>query len=245
MKQVIIMAAYYRVSTNLSLYNVKSISSPRIIFLVEISNLCTSSCSTHVYSPTPQLGQAVHFLRSPSTRLHRVFTAALPFFFVIYQISSKNLQQLPDDQSRSHFRCRFHFDFDFDLDSHSHSHSHFQSHSPATSHFMFIFILILISTVKWVSKQRPGTLCDGAVTVRVLQNRSIFGSSDLSILRWLQLRTQLDPISRIGRARFVSACQTVNQSGIFPPLASCCCCRSKKGHNRTRWTRSARSREVQ
>lgn len=109
--------------------------------------------------------------------------------------------------------------------------------------FMFIFILILISTVKWVSKQRPGTLWDGAVTVRVLQNRSIFGSLDLSILRWL--RTQLDPVSRIGRARFVSACQAVNQSGIFPPLASCCCCRSKKGHNRTRWTWSARSREVQ
>lgn len=116
------------------------------------------------YSPNPfPDGEFIIFYAHPLSRMQ-----GMPFFFfVIYQISSKYLQQSPDDQSRSHFRCRCRFHFDFDFDSHSHFHSqlHFQS---ASLILIFILILILILRARWHCEVSIKTKTWDTVTVRVL-----------------------------------------------------------------------------
>lgn len=124
------------------MYSVKSILSARIIFLVEISNECT----THVHSPTPQPGRAVHFLRSLSTLLHRVFTAALPFFCHLSNFKQKprtiagRAKQITFSLSLSlSFWFRFWFRFSFPL-----PFAHIQ-----LLLLLLIFILILIFVARW------------------------------------------------------------------------------------------------
>lgn len=169
MKQVIIMAAYYRVSTNLSVCVQCQVNfeSTHHISSGNLKLMYFEPFYARVL-PHPTARTGCSFFTVTLDAAAQGIHCCLAIFFVIYQISSKNLQQLPDDQSRSHFRCRFHFDFDFDLDSHSHSHSHFQSHSPApaTSHFHVHFHFdsdfhceVSIKTKTW---DTVGRCCDGA-----------------------------------------------------------------------------------
>lgn len=207
------------------MYNGKSILKPRIIFLVKNLKLiyCSCSCSwpSRLVLPQPKpmvRGRVHHFLRRslhcPRVWLHRV--CDIFFFRVIYQISS----QKPTTKADHIFVVLVAFILISILIP-----------TPNTSDslvlvLIFIFILISLSIlilhceVRVYQNNEVGTLCDGACFVRIA-----------SICR------SFDPVSRIGRARFL--CPLVKLSIKVASLPRS----KKKGHNRTRHRRRRRRKK--
>lgn len=123
-------------------------------------------------------------------------------FLIIYQISSKNRQQL----SRRPKQITFSF-------IHSHTRTHFHFHSRFSSCIFNFQVNIKTKTFRrWV-------------TLRSLTKIGSVGLVDRSVARIVIVQA-VDPIFRPSGARFVSPCQAVNQKAsinaphVAPPLGA-------------------------